>query len=132
MQCPAPPTAPPTATRSVVFWKSATWSGSGRRASRTAERAQPERHVARGEGRVGPDVRPRAGGRPGYRELFLINSDPEERFDLSEVYPELTKALGAIIDRFPKGEPISRGRGRQGRRPQGGNRPQPPRQQRQP
>ena len=72
------------------------------------------------------------GGRPGYQELYLINSDPEERFDLSEVYPELTKALGAIIDRFPKGEPISRGRGRQGRRPQGGNRPQPPRQQRQP
>ena len=70
-------------------------------------------------------------GRPGYQELYLINSDPEERFDLSEVYPELTKALGAIIDRFPKAEPISRGRGRQGRRPQGGSRPQAPRQRQQ-
>ena len=60
-------------------------------------------------------------GRPGYRELFLIDADPEERFDLSKVYPELTEALGAIIDRFPKGEPLSsrRGRGGQGRRQRG-------------
>jgi len=60
-------------------------------------------------------------GRPGYRELFLINADPQERFDLSQVYPELTEALGAIIDRFPKGEPLPsrRGRGGQGRRQRG-------------
>ena len=71
-----------------------------------------------------------AGGRPGYRELYLIKADPEERFDLSEVYPELTKALGAIIDRFPRAEPISRGRGAQGRRQRGqGSGQQRPRQQ---
>ena len=70
-----------------------------------------------------------AGGRPGYRELYLIKADPEERFDLSEIYPELTEALGAIIDRFPRAEPISRGRGSQGRRQQGGRPQQRPRQQ---
>jgi arylsulfatase A-like enzyme len=69
-------------------------------------------------------------GRPGYRELFLIDADPEERFDLSKVYPELTEALGAIIDRFPKGEPLSSRRGGQGRRQRGqGSGQQRPRQQ---
>lgn len=65
---------------------------------------------------------PGVGGRPGYRELFLINSDPEERIDLSEAFPEITETLGAIIDHFPKGESISGGRERQGRGLQGGNR----------
>ena len=68
-------------------------------------------------------------GRPGYRELFLIDADPEERFDLSKVYPELTEALGAIIDRFPKGEPLSSRRGGQGRRRGQGSGQQRPRQQ---
>ena len=69
-------------------------------------------------------------GRPGYRELFLIDADPQERFDLSKIYPELTEALGAIIDRFPKGEPLSSRRGGQGRRPRGqGSGQQRPRQQ---
>ena len=69
-------------------------------------------------------------GQVSATSTVLIDADPEERFDLSKVYPELTEALGAIIDRFPKGEPLSSRRGGQGRRQRGqGSGQQRPRQQ---